>query len=172
MGDGAYYSVPTTFFENEEQKVGWRTMGETVISGPMKNLFQSNVRMVKQYGKGVSLRIQNFKPDFDISIAEYQPFNEVYLWTENKEDNPFLDEPYFLIPGYGEESELYELDKKQLAYLRNYFYAKYGYAFKKREYQELFSKFIWYKPIQGKNVVLPEEERDYVELLKKVEDNL
>lgn len=171
MGDGAFYSIPTTFFDSTDE-VPWKPIGETIISNPMRNFFESNVRMVKQYGKGIQLRMENFKPDYDIFIAEYQPFNEVYLWTENKEDNPFLEEPYFLLPGYGEESELYEMDKEMIALLRNYYFAKYGYAFKKKKYQEVFSKFIWYKPIPGKNVVLPKEEQEYVDLLKKVEGNL
>ncbi len=171
MGDGAFYSIPATFFE-EDQEVPWKPIGESILSEPMRNFFESNVRMVKQYGKGVQLRMEHFKPDYDIFIAEYQPFNEVYLWTVNREDNPFLDEPYMLLPGYAEESELYELDKEMIALIRNYYYAKYGYAFKKQKYQDIFSKFIWYKAIPGKQVVLPKVEQEYVDLLKKVEDSL
>jgi len=76
------------------------------------------------------------------------------------------------MPGYAEESELYELEKEGLSLLRNYFFAKYGYAFKSKKLQDTFSKFIWYKPMPGKKVILPEVEQDYVDLLKKVEEKL
>ena len=172
MGDGAYYSIPAQFMEETEEALPWEPLGGSIISKPMKSFFESTVCMVKQYGKGVSLKLEHFKPDYDIFVAEYQPFNEVYLWTENREENPFIDEPYFLVPGYGSESELHELDKETIALIRNYFFAKYGYAFKSKKYQQVFEKFIWYKAIPGKKVVLPKEEQEYVELLKKVEDDL
>lgn len=179
MGDGSYYSIPTTFFDEDKHEgeegsleTPWKAQDLSILSDPMKNFFNSEVRMVKQYGGGVSLHMTHFKPDYDIMVGEYQLFNEVYLWTADRADNPFLDEPYFLSPGYAEESELYELEKEGLSMLRNYFFAKYGYAFKSQKLQETFGKFIWYKAIPGKKIILPEAEQDYIDLLKKVENNL
>jgi len=83
MGDGSYYSIPNTFFDEDAHEgkeasleTPWKAKDESILSAPMKNFFNSEVRMVKQYGGGVTLHIAHFKPDYDIMIGEYQPFNE------------------------------------------------------------------------------------------------
>lgn len=44
--------------------------------------------------------------------------------------------------------ELFDLmPKKNLRIVRNYVFAKHGYAFKSAELQQLFAEFAWYKPV-------------------------
>lgn len=63
---------------------------------------------------------------------------------------------YFTLKPYEgiEEADLAELSGKELKYVRNYFYAVRGLAFKDTETKNFYSQFFWYKP----NMILKAEE--------------
>lgn len=170
MGPGDFFSLPNSFYK-DGSALDWQTSGGSHISAAMKGFFEQTVRMGSQNDGIFSVHIKDFKPDYDLAIFQYQVFNEVFLWTEDRSQNPFLNfEPMFLLPGYAEASDLEELSKSQLGMLRNYYFARQGHVFQSERYQKLFGGLLWYQPQPGKEVELDESEAEYVALIKSVED--
>ncbi len=68
------------------------------------------------------------------------------------------------------ESELHLKTDAELLLLRNEVYARKGYIFANKDYQEYFSQFDWYKPLDdNKSIALSGSELEYINLIKKIE---
>jgi hypothetical protein len=95
--------------------------------------------------------------------------NDVPIYTDSSYD-------YYIIPDsstrYLSKEELYRYDKSTLALIRNEIFARYGYIFKKTEYNNYFNGMSWYYPnssFKGTLNELNSVEQYNINLIKSLE---
>lgn len=160
MGDDSYFAVPSSFGVTA---VNWTVVG----IGRLSNTMQFN-----PYGEGeagaslkmaylrkgkLQLRIPNFKPQRDLSLAVFQLHNEVNLWCDKGVKNDFADMMQ-LVWGDSINATISQLSDNQLRLYRNLNYARMGYDFKDEVLKKAFSKYNWYIPDPA---LKPENIPDY-----------
>ncbi len=180
--DNGVFAIPATFRE-DRKLAGWRIVGDGVIDDNPRKWFgeeSPQVRMVHLNSGYIVLNEKNFQPDFDIMLGEYNwGAGWVNIWCEygqectEKETLEKIVRYFTLAPYEGTpEADLAELSGKELKYVRNYFYAVRGYAFKDAETKNFYSQFFWYKPnpaLKAEEMKLSPAENAFLAKVKKVE---
>ena len=80
-----------------------------------------------------------------------------------------LDKVYDEVINRGNEAYLNNFSSDELAIIRNTLYAKNGYKFKKKEYQEYFGEKSWYNPTTSSQNILTKKEEKLANIIKKYE---
>ena len=80
-----------------------------------------------------------------------------------------LEQVYDEVINRGNESYLYTFSSSELAIIRNTLYARRGYRFKKKKYQQYFGSKPWYKPTTDSQNILPKNEERLANIIKKYE---
>ena len=80
-----------------------------------------------------------------------------------------LDKVYDEVINRGNEAYLNNFSSEELAIIRNTLYAKNGYKFKKKEYQEYFGEKSWYNPTTSNQNILTRNEEKLANIIKKYE---
>ena len=80
-----------------------------------------------------------------------------------------LDKVYDEVINRGNEAYLNNFSSDELAIIRNTLYAKNGYKFKKKEYQEYFGEKSWYNPTTSSQNILTKNEEKLANIIKKYE---
>jgi hypothetical protein len=171
LGKGAYYAIPASFRE-DGRLAEWEAIGKSKLSKSMAGPFERKQRMFSQRDGGLRLKAKDFKPDYDLELAHYQAHMEMQFWVESPEQMPkYLQGifPALLMPGAADDEQLRTQDGQTLRFVRNYYYARKGYAFKDPVVRRMFENFLWYDPQPGKEVVLSKDELAYITRIKKVE---
>lgn len=180
--DNGVFAIPATFRE-DRKLAGWRIVGDGVIDDTPRKWFgeeSPQVRMVHLNSGYIVLNEKNFQPDFDIMLGEYNwGAGWVNIWCEygqectEKETLEKIVRYFTLDPYEGTpEADLAGLSGKELKYVRNYFYAVRGYAFKDAETKNFYSQFFWYKPnpaLKAEEMKLSPAENAFLAKVKKVE---
>lgn len=73
---------------------------------------------------------------------------------------------------YLSEEELKAKTKEELRLLRNEIFARKGYVFKSEDLSTYFKTKTWYKPDAKVTVALSDEEQNYIDRVKAIENNL
>lgn len=147
MGDDSYFSVPASF---GTAPAPWQVAG---IGRITKNIFTvpymaedgGKLKMVCLRRGKLQLRVANFKPTEDLSIAFWQLHNEVNMWCDKTVKNEFAN-MMELVWGDSVEAAVSKLTDTELRLYRNLNYARMGYDFKDEGLKKVFSKFNWYIP--------------------------
>ena len=84
-------------------------------------------------------------------------------------DLQVLDQVYDEVINKGNESYLYNFSSSELAIIRNTLYARRGYRFKKKKYQQYFGSKPWYTPTTDSQNILPKNEERLANIIKKYE---
>ena len=84
-------------------------------------------------------------------------------------DLQVLEQVYDEVINRGNESYLYNFSSSELAIIRNTLYARRGYRFKKKKYQQYFGSKPWYKPTTDSQNILPKNEERLANIIKKYE---
>ena len=84
-------------------------------------------------------------------------------------DLQVLEKVYDEVINRGNESYLYNFSSSELAIIRNTLYARRGYRFKKKKYQQYFGSKPWYKPTTDSQNILPKNEERLANIIKKYE---
>jgi hypothetical protein len=181
--DHGIFAVPASF-QADGSPADWQIVGDGVIEEQTRRWFSEDaprVRMVHLNSGFLQFREKNFRPDRDIFFGEYNwaagwtsiwcDFAQQCIEPESLEKiarffnlNPSADH---------EESDFAELGAREFKYLRNYFYAVRGLAFKDERLRKFYSQFFWYKPKAGVtlgNTRLSEAESRFLALLKRYEE--
>lgn len=115
--------------------------------------------------------VEDGKEDINIIINDNDE-KEIIV----KDNYPYYDNSYFIIPDshtrYLTTSELMGYSKNELALIRNEMFARRGYIFNKKVYQDYFNSMPWYVPNQafkGSVNELNNIEKHNVELIKSME---
>ena len=84
-------------------------------------------------------------------------------------DLQVLEQVYDEVINRGNESYLYNFSSSELAIIRNTLYARRGYRFKKKKYQQYFASKPWYTPTTDSQNILPKNEERLANIIKKYE---
>lgn len=181
--DNGVFAIPASFI-SDGKLADWRIVGDGVIEDGTRQWFSSDeprVRMVHLNKGYLSLKEKNFKPDTDIFFGEYNwAVGWASVWCEFGQEC-FEPEslskivPYFNLRPYEGFNEDYfaALGKKELKYVRNYFYAVRGFPFKDAELKNFYKQFFWYKPnesVRIDNVQLSKAESAFLAKIKRFEE--
>ena len=80
-----------------------------------------------------------------------------------------LERVYDEVINKGNEGYLYNFSSDELAIIRNTLYARRGYRFKKKKYQQYFGSKPWYTPTTDSQNILPKNEERLANIIKKYE---
>ena len=94
--------------------------------------------------------------------------NSVQVNDDNY-DLVVLDKVYDEVINRGNEAYLNNFSSDELAIIRNTLYAKNGYKFKKKEYQEYFGEKSWYNPTTSSQNILTKNEEKLANIIKRYE---
>jgi len=86
-------------------------------------------------------------------------------------DLEVLEKVYNEVINRGNESYLESFSSEELAIIRNTLYARKGYQFNKKEYQEYFGQKSWYNPTTTNQNILSKDEEKLANIIKKYENN-
>ena len=84
-------------------------------------------------------------------------------------NNENIKAPKTEVINRGNESYLYNFSSSELAIIRNTLYARRGYRFKKKKYQQYFGSKPWYTPTTDSQNILPKNEERLANIIKKYE---
>ena len=94
--------------------------------------------------------------------------NSVQVNDDNY-DLVVLDKVYDEVINRGNEAYLNNFSSDELAIIRNTLYARNGYKFKKKEYQEYFGEKSWYNPTTSSQNILTKNEEKLANIIKRYE---
>ncbi|MFV0389824.1 MAG: YARHG domain-containing protein [Pyrinomonadaceae bacterium] len=175
--DDGIYAVPESFRKNGEP-AGWKIKGEGVFGrevGHYGYTEDPRSKMVFIRNGYLSLKEQDFKPDFDISIREPNwGMGSSEMMCIDPGDCPKapseLGNNAFIYfnnaPGdYLTVETLKDLTPEDLRLIRNFQYAIKGLVFKDKTLDEYFSKYFWYMPVESlkvEDIKLSDAQRDFL----------
>lgn len=106
-------------------------------------------------------------PDTNNDVASQQNTQQYSAYDDY--DLEVLDKVYDEVINRGNESYLYNFSSSELAIIRNTLYARRGYRFKKKKYQQYFGSKPWYTPTTDSQNILPKNEERLANIIKKYE---
>lgn len=106
-------------------------------------------------------------PDTNNDLASQQNTQQYSAYDDY--DLEVLDKVYDEVINRGNESYLYNFSSSELAIIRNTLYARRGYRFKKKKYQQYFGSKPWYTPTTDSQNILPKNEERLANIIKKYE---
>ena len=80
-----------------------------------------------------------------------------------------LERVYDEVINKGNEGYLYNFSSDELAIIRNTLYARRGYKFKKKKYQNYFGAKSWYNPTTNSQNILTNKEEKLANIIKRYE---
>lgn len=89
--------------------------------------------------------------------------------NDDNYDLVVLDKVYDEVINRGNEAYLNNFSSDELAIIRNTLYARNGYKFKKKEYQEYFGEKSWYNPTTSSQNILTRNEEKLANIIKRYE---
>jgi len=113
----------------------------------------------------------------EINTSNVAPQQNTVNQTQNTQqyssyddyDLQVLEQVYDEVINRGNESYLYNFSSSELAIIRNTLYARRGYRFKKKKYQQYFGSKPWYTPTTDSQNILPKNEERLANIIKKYE---
>ena len=106
-------------------------------------------------------------PETNNNVAPQQNTQQYSSYDDY--DLQVLDKVYDEVINRGNESYLYNFSSSELAIIRNTLYARRGYRFKKKKYQQYFGSKPWYTPTTDSQNILPKNEERLANIIKKYE---
>ena len=97
--------------------------------------------------------------------------NNIQTSSNYDYDLEVLGKVYDEVINRGNESYLENFSSEELAIIRNTLYARKGYQFKKKEYQEYFGQKSWYNPTTTNQNILTKNEERLANIIKGYENN-
>ena len=97
--------------------------------------------------------------------------NNIQTSSNYDYDLEVLEKVYDEVINRGNESYLESFSSEELAIIRNTLYARKGYQFKKKEYQEYFGQKSWYNPTTTNQNILTKDEERLANIIKGYENN-
>ena len=115
-----------------------------------------------------SIPQENTNNNFSQQNTVNQPLRPEQV-AEDDYDLIILDMVYDEVINNRNEAYLYNFSSDELAIIRNTLYAKRGYRFKKKKYQQYFGSKPWYRPTTDSQNILPKNEERLANIIKKYE---
>ena len=155
------------FVENTEtEEVVEETPQELVVeesTNPEEEpIAEESQELIEESQEGGPVSEENIEEE---TISEE---NSIQVNDDNY-DLVVLEKVYDEVINRGNEAYLNNFSSDELAIIRNTLYAKNGYKFKKKEYQEYFGEKSWYNPTTSSQNILTKQEEKLANIIKRYE---
>ena len=172
---GGYFAYSKFMASDESEELAHNTVTEEVVEEtPEETVTEENTNTVEEPITETSQELieekQEGGPVSEENIEEetISEENNIQVNDDNY-DLIVLDKVYDEVINRGNEAYLNNFSSDELAIIRNTLYAKNGYKFKKKEYQEYFGEKSWYNPTTSSQNILTKNEEKLANIIKRYE---
>lgn len=167
---GGYFAYSKFVVSDESEDLVENTGTEEVIEEtPEETVTEENTNTVEEPITETSQElIEESQEGGPVSEEASSEENSVQVNDDNY-DLVVLDKVYDEVINRGNEAYLNNFSSDELAIIRNTLYARNGYKFKKKEYQEYFGEKSWYNPTTSSQNILTRNEEKLANIIKRYE---
>ncbi|WP_338990714.1 YARHG domain-containing protein [Fusobacterium polymorphum] len=167
---GGYFAYSKFMASDESKELADNTVTEEVVEEtPEETVTEENTNTVEEPITETSQElIEESQEGGPVSEEASSEENSVQVNDDNY-DLVVLDKVYDEVINRGNEAYLNNFSSDELAIIRNTLYAKNGYKFKKKEYQEYFGEKSWYNPTTSSQNILTKNEEKLANIIKRYE---
>ena len=167
---GGYFVYSKFMASDESEELADNTVTEEVVEEtPEETVTEENTNTVEEPITETSQElIEESQEGGPVSEEASSEENSVQVNDDNY-DLVVLDKVYDEVINRGNEAYLNNFSSDELAIIRNTLYAKNGYKFKKKEYQEYFGEKSWYNPTTSSQNILTRNEEKLANIIKRYE---
>ena len=167
---GGYFAYSKFIASDESEELADNTVTEEVMEEtPEETVTEENTNTVEEPITETSQElIEESQEGGPVSEEASSEENSVQVNDDNY-DLVVLDKVYDEVINRGNEAYLNNFSSDELAIIRNTLYAKNGYKFKKKEYQEYFGEKSWYNPTTSSQNILTRNEEKLANIIKRYE---
>ena len=167
---GGYFAYSKFMTSDESEELAHNTVTEEVVEEtPEETVTEENTNTVEEPITETSQElIEESQEGGPVSEETATEENNIQVNDDNY-DLIVLDKVYDEVINRGNEAYLNNFSSDELAIIRNTLYAKNGYKFKKKEYQEYFGEKSWYNPTTSSQNILTRNEEKLANIIKKYE---
>lgn len=167
---GGYFAYSKFIASDESEELADNTVTEEVMEEtPEETVTEENTNTVEEPITETSQElIEESQEGGPVSEEASSEENSVQVNDDNY-DLVVLDKVYDEVINRGNEAYLNNFSSDELSIIRNTLYAKNGYKFKKKEYQEYFGEKSWYNPTTSSQNILTRKEEKLANIIKRYE---
>ena len=167
---GGYFAYSKFVASDESEELADNTVTEEVMEEtPEETVTEENTNTVEEPITETSQElIEEGQEGGPVSEEASSEENSVQVNDDNY-DLVVLDKVYDEVINRGNEAYLNNFSSDELAIIRNTLYARNGYKFKKKEYQEYFGEKSWYNPTTSSQNILTKNEEKLANIIKRYE---
>jgi len=167
---GGYFAYSKFVASDESEELADNTVTEEVMEEtPEETVTEENTNTVEEPITETSQElIEESQEGGPVSEEASSEENSVQVNDDNY-DLVVLDKVYDEVINRGNEAYLNNFSSDELAIIRNTLYARNGYKFKKKEYQEYFGEKSWYNPTTSSQNILTKNEEKLANIIKRYE---
>ena len=167
---GGYFAYSKFMASDESEELADNTVTEEVMEEtPEETVTEENTNTVEEPITETSQElIEESQEGGPVSEEASSEENSVQVNDDNY-DLVVLDKVYDEVINRGNEAYLNNFSSDELAIIRNTLYARNGYKFKKKEYQEYFGEKSWYNPTTSSQNILTRKEERLANIIKRYE---
>ena len=167
---GGYFAYSKFMASDESEELAHNTVTEEVVEEtPEEIVTEENTNTVEEPITEASQElVEEEQEKGPVSEEASSEENSVQVNDDNY-DLVVLDKVYDEVINRGNEAYLNNFSSDELAIIRNTLYAKNGYKFKKKEYQEYFGEKSWYNPTTSSQNILTKKEEKLANIIKRYE---
>ena len=172
---GGYFAYSKFMASDKSEELADNTVTEEVVEEtPEETVTEENTNTVEEPITETSQELieeeQEGGPVSEENIEEETISEENSIQVnEDNYDLIVLDKVYDEVINRGNEAYLNNFSSEELAIIRNTLYAKNGYKFKKKIYQEYFGEKSWYNPTTSSQNILTKNEEKLANIIKRYE---
>jgi len=155
------YFIYSKLFKISREKIANEMMSEFVNTSQVSQEETNSLAALEEPITEASQELIEEKP-----IVQEDNISQI---TDDNYDLVVLDKVYDEVINRGNEAYLNNFSSDELAIIRNTLYAKNGYKFKKKEYQEYFGEKSWYNPTTSSQNILTRNEEKLANIIKRYE---
>ena len=167
---GGYFASSKFMASDESEELAHNTVTEEVVEEtPEETVTEENTNTVEEPITETSQEfIEESQEGGPVSEEASSEENSVQVNDDNY-DLIVLDKVYDEVINRANEAYLNNFSSEELAIIRNTLYAKNGYKFKKKIYQEYFGEKSWYNPTTSSQNILTKNEEKLANIIKRYE---
>ena len=170
---GGYFAYSKFVASDESEELADNTVTEEVIEespqeAPVEEASNITETPVVETSQETTVEEENTQENEPVIEEPTNEENSVQVNDDNY-DLVVLDKVYDEVINKGNEAYLNNFSSDELAIIRNTLYAKNGYKFKKKEYQEYFGEKSWYNPTTSSQNILTKQEEKLANIIKRYE---
>ena len=166
---GGYFAYSKFMASDESEYLVENTETEEVIEEtPQETVVEETPNTEETITESSQELIEEDQEGGPVSEEASSEENSVQVNDDNY-DLVVLEKVYDEVINKGNEAYLNNFSSDELAIIRNTLYARNGYKFKKKEYQEYFGEKSWYNPTTSSQNILTRNEEKLANIIKKYE---